>query len=102
MHINEYNEYMKKHASGVGGQTVKQYTIRGVTPELDRRLNRLAKERGESLNKLVLGLLAQQVDLVPEPPLYRDLDGLAGSWGEDADFDRALDEQRKINLDEWK
>ena len=35
----------------------KQITIRGVTPELSRRLEQLAKARGSSLNATVLGIL---------------------------------------------
>jgi hypothetical protein len=41
----------------------KQITVRGVIPELSRRIERLAGERGQSVNATVLDILKGAVGL---------------------------------------
>ena len=41
----------------------KQITVRGVSPELDRRLGELSRARGKSLNATVLELLESAAGL---------------------------------------
>lgn len=79
-----------------------QYTIRQIPRELDRRLRKLAKQQGKSLNAFLVECLAREADLAPEPVRYHDLDHLFGTWQEDPEFDAVLKEQRKIDEDMWK
>jgi hypothetical protein len=76
-----------------------QYTIRGVPSEVDRELRRRAREKKVSLNQLLVEELRSAAGT---PPKYRSLEGIAGAWKEDAEFDRALDDQRQIDPDLWK
>jgi hypothetical protein len=36
------------------------------------------------------------------PRKYRSLEGIAGTWKEDPEFDRALEDQRRIDPGLWK
>lgn len=78
-----------------------QYTIRNVSPELDRALKARAKRLGKSVNELALDALAQSVDVVPRRRSLRDMPG-AWSKREAAELDRFLDEHRRIDEELWK
>jgi hypothetical protein len=76
-----------------------RYTIRGIPTEVDRELRRRAREKKMSLNQLLVEELRSAAGT---PRKYRSLEGIAGTWKEDPDFDRSLDEQRQIDPDLWK
>jgi hypothetical protein len=76
-----------------------QYTIRGVPREVDRELRRRAREQKVSLNRL---LVEELRSVAGTPRKFRSLEGIAGAWKEDPEFDRALEEQRQIDTDLWK
>jgi hypothetical protein len=76
-----------------------QYTIRGIPREVDRELRRRARDRKVSLNQLLVEELRSAAGT---PHKYRSLDGIAGTWKDDPEFDRALEEQRQIDTDLWK
>jgi hypothetical protein len=78
-----------------------QYTIRNVSKQVDTALRKHAKRRGKSLNQLALDALAKEAGL-GEPTRYRDLSWLAGSWVQDPEFDKAIEDQRRIDPDLWK
>lgn len=77
-----------------------QYTIRGVPTEVDTALRAEAQRRGISLHALLVETLTQ---LSQAEPLrkHRSLDFLRGQWVEDAAFDEALTQQRRIDPDLW-
>lgn len=87
---------------------VKTITLRKMPEELEYRVEAKARELGLSLNKTVIRLLEEH--LMPErrSPFrgrrHDDLDHLAGSWSDDeaAEFDRALEEQRRIEPEIWE
>ena len=85
---------------------MKAITLRNIPPQLAREIRRKAEEKGESLNKIVIGLLEERLGLgrKKQAPRYHDLDFLAGSWTkEEAEaFDEALAAQRTIEPDLWK
>ena len=77
-----------------------QYTVRGVPREVDVVLRRKARQRGISLNHLLVEKLSEAQ---PGPPKkYRDMSDLGGFWKEDPEFDRILEEQRVIDPEIWK
>jgi hypothetical protein len=82
--------------------TSVQYTLRAVPSEVDKALRRKARREGISLNRAALETLSTGLCLAGEPVLNRDLDFLAGTWVEDAEFDAALQEQDKIDPDLWR
>jgi len=85
---------------------MKTITLRNLPPELEARVEARAKELGLSLNKAVTRLLEEHL-LPASRPLgarrHRDLDHLAGSWSpeEAEEFDRSLEEQRRIDPELW-
>jgi hypothetical protein len=85
---------------------VKTITLRNLPPEIQDHVEAKSRELGLSLNKTVLRLL--EASLSPSEKIlgvarHRDLDHLAGSWsaGEADEFDRTLDEQRRIDPTLW-
>lgn len=85
---------------------MRTITLRNLPPELAEQVEARAKELGLSLNRTVTRLLEEHL-LPTSRPLgarrHRDLDHLAGSWSaEEADeFDRGLQEQRRIDPELW-
>ncbi len=78
----------------------KQLTIRGVSDELGRRLSRLSRERGESVNATALAILE---DAVGVDARRRRLERYATWSAADlAEFDRALADQRVIDDELWQ
>jgi hypothetical protein len=79
-----------------------QYTLRNISPTLDRELRRRAREQGVSLNAVALEALARGAGVADESVQKRTLRDLAGTWQEDATFDQALREQDAIDRDLWR
>jgi hypothetical protein len=88
-----------------GEQSMKAITLRGVPPEVVRVIQRRTSETGESLNKVVIGLLEEGTGVRKKrkKALHHDLDDLAGAWSreEAAAFERSLTAQRQIDPDLW-
>ena len=59
-----------------------QYTIRGIPREVDRVLRRKARQRGISLNRLLVEELAAAGGGLPGRR-YRSLEDLGGRWQND-------------------
>jgi hypothetical protein len=86
---------------------MKVVTLRNLSPALTQRIRQRARERGTSITRAVIGLLEERLGLnAPghRTPDHDDLDALAGSWSQqDADaFDRALNDQRRLDPNLWK
>ena len=77
-----------------------QLTIRGVTDELNRRLNKLGKSKGESVNTIALRILEDAVGIdARRSRLERYMTWSAADLKE---FDVALRAQRVIDDDLWR
>jgi hypothetical protein len=87
-------------------KSTKAITVRGIPPDVARVIRRKADETGESVNRVVIGLLEEGagVGKKRKSVLHHDLDRLIGVWtrGEAKAFDRALEDQRKIDPELWK
>jgi hypothetical protein len=83
-----------------------QITIRGLSPELEQRLRKLATEERISLNKAALKLLMKGAGLAggQKAVIGRDLDHLFGTWKEtDArEFTESIRSCEQIDEDFWK
>jgi hypothetical protein len=83
-----------------------QITIRGLSPELEQRIQQLAAEEQISLNKAVLKLLAQGAGLIADRKtvIGQDLDHLFGTWKEsDAKkFLASIKSCEQIDADFWQ
>ncbi len=79
-----------------------QYTIRNVPEFLDVALRRAAREQGKSLNEVAVEALVRGAGLGEKRVRQRDLGEIAGSWRKDAAFDRAIEEQDRIDPELWR
>ena len=79
-----------------------QYTIRNVPEALDTALRERAKAEKRSLNEIAVQALVRGMGFSKIKRRYRDLRDLAGSWKEDPDFDKAIDDQDVIEEELWK
>ena len=78
----------------------KQLTVRGVSDELDRRLTKLSRARGQSVNSTALQLLEQAVGIdARRQRLERYATWTAADLKE---FEAALADQRVIDDGLWK
>lgn len=75
------------------------YTIRGISPDLDRALRQRAKDSNKSLNQVVLDEMAQAIIGLPA---HADFLDLVGKWQADPRFDEVIASQRKIDQSKWK
>jgi len=67
---------------------------------VDTALRRRARQRGVSLNQLLVEELSAAGGGAPRR--RRNLSELPGKWHDDPEFERALAEQRVIDEDMWK
>ncbi|MEK6609172.1 MAG: toxin-antitoxin system HicB family antitoxin [Myxococcota bacterium] len=79
-----------------------QYTLRRISPALDRALRRHAREAGKSLNQIAVEALQRGLGLTEEPVRRRSLEGIRGTWIDDPEFDAAIRDQDQIDPDLWK
>ena len=81
-----------------------QFTVRGVSPELNRHLRAEATRQGWSLNRTVLELLTRAAGLTTGPAEHTDLDELFGVWseGEALAFERNLERMRQVDEALWR
>lgn len=78
-----------------------QYTLRKVPRAVDAKLRRRARAERKSLNTVALEALARGAGVDGAIP-KRDLAGVAGTWVEDPEFDRALAAQHRIDRRLWR
>jgi hypothetical protein len=86
---------------------MKVITLRNIPPAVARLIEERSARTGMSLNKTVIRLLEERLGVTGPAAgaeSYRDLDDLAGVWSdEDArEFDRILEEQRRIDPELWE
>jgi plasmid stability protein len=79
----------------------KQVTVRNVSPALSERLERLALERGQSVNATVLDILSAAVGLQPEERRARLARYTTWTEGDLQEFQSALHAQRVIDDKLW-
>lgn len=79
-----------------------QLTIRKVPDRVDHRLRDRAREEGKSLNRVAIEALERGLGLSGEEIEHHDLDDLAGTWIEDPEFDRAIEEMDRVDPELWK
>ncbi len=89
-----YNACMKDRQS--------QYTLRKVPAHVDEELRKKATQEHKSLNEVALQALERGLNLTDRPIRHHDLDDLAGTWVEDPEFDRAMEEMDQIDDELWR
>lgn len=80
-----------------------QYTIRRIPKSVDRALRERASRQKQSINEVVLEVMAEGLGVGTTGPLKRrELGDLAGAWVKDKAVDAALADQRRIDEALWK
>jgi len=86
---------------------MKQYTVRGLSKETERRIAREAREKGVSLNRAIVSFIEGETGAAGKSAskgAHKDLDHLFGIWKEDdaREFAKSLQSQRKVDEGLWK
>ena len=82
-----------------------QITLRGMDPEIEREVRRLARKRGQSLNRIILDMIYNHTGLKKEDkrPLAGSLRTLAGGWSEKdaSEFLESIKSCEQIDEEMW-
>jgi hypothetical protein len=82
-----------------------QITIRGIDPQIERKIRRMAKKSGKSLNRVILDMIYQHTGLSKKDkkPPADSLRKLAGGWSEkDAlEFLESIKSCEQIDEEMW-
>ena len=83
-----------------------QITIRGMDDEVEERIRRMAREKGTSLNKVILDMINRHTGLKEkrQEPTGKSLRKLAGGWSrkQAADFMESIKSCEQIDEAMWK
>lgn len=78
-----------------------QFTVRNISPEIDRAARELAEREGVSLNQALLRALRNGLGIEASPTKKRDLSGIFGKSLIDDQTRKALEEQGTIDPEHW-
>jgi plasmid stability protein len=86
---------------------MKAITIRGVEPDVAKKLKIAASEQNKSINQLVIEFIKKSLGLEKEKKYsreYNDLDNLFGSWGdkEYTVIQDKINQERQIDQEIWQ
>ena len=79
-----------------------QYTVRSVPEPVDQALRKLVSQQQKSLNAVILETLERGLEQQNTPVVHHDLDFAIGTWVEDPQFDKAMEEFGRIDEEMWK
>ena len=83
-----------------------QITIRGIDPAIERKIRKLAKQSGKSLNHIILDMVYECTGLRKrnKKPVANSLRKLAGGWSEQEalDFLESIKSCKQIDQQMWK
>jgi len=84
---------------------MRQITLRGMDPEVERTIRRMAKTTGKSLNRLILDMIHQHTGLSKKNknPPAASLRELAGGWSAEdaAEFLDFIKPCEQIDEEKW-
>ena len=84
---------------------MSQITIRGIDPAVKRKIRRMAKKSGKSLNHIILDMVYQATGLKKQDkkPAAHSLKKLAGGWSEKdaAEFVESIKSCEQIDEEMW-
>lgn len=79
-----------------------QYTLRNIPGDVDKALRQKSRKEGRSLNQIAIDALTRGAGCDGAIVKNHDLDFAIGTWVEDAEVEKALQDQRQIDADLWK
>jgi hypothetical protein len=83
---------------------MSQITLRGLEPEIENKIRRIAKERHQSINAVLNEIIGQQFKKGNRKPASDSLRSLAGGWTKQdaSDFQKAIEPCEQIDLEMWQ
>ena len=82
-----------------------QITLRGIDPDVERAIRKLAKKSGKSINRVILDMVYQHSGIAKKgsKPLGESLRSMAGGWSEKeaTDFLESIKSCEQIDEDMW-
>lgn len=83
-----------------------QITLRGIDPEVEKKVRKISKSTGKSLNRVIQEIIYQQIgsDQKGKSPASQSLRKYAGGWSEKdaSDFYEAIKLFDQIDETMWK
>ena len=82
---------------------MSQITLRGLDPQIEREIRRIAKKTGKSINHVVLEMLGKSAGSRKSPPAD-SLRKLAGGWTENeaSEFNDAINICEQVDEEIWR
>jgi hypothetical protein len=85
---------------------MNQITLRGIDDEVEKKIRRMAREKGTSVNKVLLDLIHQQAGAKHRrgKPIGESIRKLAGTWTKKqaANFMESIKSCEQIDETMWK
>jgi hypothetical protein len=84
---------------------MSQITLRGIDPQIERKIRMMAKKSGKSLNRVILDIIYQHAGLGKKGKNTQahSLRKLAGGWSEDdaSEFLESIKSCEQIDEEMW-
>jgi hypothetical protein len=85
---------------------MSQISLRGIDPDVERRIRRIAAKSGKSLNRVVLEILYEHPAFKPKggKPAADSLRELAGGWSEEdaEEFEASIRTCEQVDEEAWQ
>lgn len=83
---------------------MQQITIRGITPEIEKKIRQIAKSNHQSINHVIKEIIHKEFEKQGHKPRAASLKKLSGGWStKDAvDFELSIKSCEQIDEDMWR
>jgi hypothetical protein len=83
---------------------MNQITVRGIDPEIEQKIRKMARDSRQSINNILVGIIRQKFQNKKHSPPSETLKHLAGGWSrQDAStFLNSISPCEQIDQEMWK
>ncbi|MFH1975097.1 MAG: hypothetical protein ABIJ52_05990 [Pseudomonadota bacterium] len=83
---------------------MSQITVRGIDPEIEEKIRKMARDSRQSINNVLVGIIRQKFQNKKHSPPAETLKQLAGGWSrEDAlTFLNSINSCEQIDREMWQ
>jgi hypothetical protein len=83
---------------------MQQITIRGIAPEIEQKIRRIARSNRQSINQVIKEIIHKEFGRQGVKPLADSLKELAGGWSrkDASDFELSIKSCEQIDEDMWR
>jgi hypothetical protein len=78
---------------------MSQLTIRGLEPEIEKKIRQIAKARGRSINSVITKIISEKLKKRKKTKGSEEIRKLAGGWTEKEarDFEEAIEPLERVD-----